>query len=187
MMAEFKATTDFLFDAQESLYYRDENYIGKFDNGTKIFWSRGNGWVFAGLTNIMNELNPKTDEYRYFLKIYKKMAAKLLQIQTPQGHWAMSLLGQAFYPTPETSGSSFFIYGLAWGINQGILDKATYVPAVIRGWDAMVGHVTEDGMLGYVQPIGAAPGKASADKTEVYGTGAFLCAGSEVYKLFGGE
>lgn len=187
MMAEYKATTDFLFDIKESLYYRDESYMGKLDNGTKIFWSRGNGWVFAGLTNIMNELNPQSKDYKYFLRIYKKMADKLLKIQTPEGHWSMSLLGQAFYPTPETSGSSFYIYGLAWGINEGILDKPTYAPAVKKGWNAMVGHVTEEGMLGFVQPIGASPGKAWADKTEVYGTGAFLSAGSEVYKLYGGE
>lgn len=187
MMTEFKATTDFLFDKKENLYYRDQRYISELDNGMKIFWSRGNGWVFAGLTNIMNELNPKSKEYKYFLKIYKQMAEKLVKIQTPEGHWAMSLLGQAFYPTPETSGSSFYIYGLAWGINNGILDKVIYQPAVTKGWNAIVNHVTEHGMLGYVQPIGAAPGKAWADKTEVYGTGAFLSAGSEVYKLSGGK
>lgn len=187
MMTEYKATTEFLFDKEEHLYYRDERFMSQLDHGTKIFWSRGNGWVFAGLTNVMNELDVQSEEYNYFLDIYKKMAKKLLEIQTPEGHWAMSLLGQAFYPTPETSGSSFYIYGLAWGINNGILDKTTYEPAVKKGWHAMVGHVTEDGMLGYVQPIGAAPGKAWPDKTEVYGTGAFLSAGSEVYKLYGGE
>ena len=187
MMAEYKATTDFLFDKKENLYYRDESYMGKLDNGTKIFWSRGNGWVFAGLTNIMNELNPNSEEYKYFLGIYRKMAKKILQIQTPAGHWAMSLLGQEFYPTPETSGSSFYTYGLAWGINTGILDRETYGSAVKKGWEAMVSYVTKDGMLGFVQPIGAAPGKAWADKTEVYGTGAFLSAGSEVYKLYGGK
>ena len=187
MMTEFKATTDFLFDKKESLYYRDESYMGKLDNGTKIFWARGNGWVFAGLVNVMNELDPQSKEYKYFLNIYKKMAAKLLEIQTPEGHWAMSLLGQKFYPTPETSGTAFNVYGLAWGINQGILDKAAYTTAVKKGWNALVGHVTNEGMLGYVQPIGAAPGKAWADKTEVYGTGAFLSAGSEVYKLYGGK
>jgi unsaturated rhamnogalacturonyl hydrolase len=187
MMEEYKATTDFLFDKKDHLYYRDERYKTQVDNGTKIFWGRGNGWVFAGLTNVMNELDPQSKEYKYFLKIYKKMAKKLLKIQTPQGHWAMSLLGQEFYPTPETSGSSFFIYGLTWGINNKILDKEEYTPAVVKGWKAMVSHVTEDGMLGYVQPIGAAPGNAWPDKTEVYGTGAFLSAGSEIYKLFGGN
>ena len=184
MMEEYKASIDFLFDKKEHLFYRDERFISQLDHGTKIFWSRGNGWVFAGLTNIMNELDPQSKEYKYFLKIYKKMARKLLEIQTPEGHWAMSLLGQEFYPTPETSGSSFYTYGLAWGINKGILDKETYIEAVEKGWNAMVGHVTEEGMLGYVQPIGAAPGNAWPDKTEVYGTGAFLSAGSEVYTLY---
>ena len=155
------------------------------DNGTKIFWSRGNGWVFAGLANLMNELDPASSEYKYFLKIYKKMAKKLIEIQTPEGHWSMSLLGQEFYPTPETSGSSFFTFGLAWGINNGILDRSTYGPAVEKGWKAMVSHVNSEGMLAYVQPIGAAPGEAYPDKTEVYGVGAFLSAGSEVYKLYG--
>ena len=187
MVKEFKATTDFLFDKKESLYYRDESYIGEKDNGTKIFWSRGNGWVLAGLVNVMIELDPNGTEYKYFLKIYKKMAQKLLEIQTPEGHWAMSLLGQKFYPTPETSGSSFFTFGLAWGINQGILDSEIYRPVVEKAWKALVGHVNEDGMLTYVQPIGAAPGEAYPDKTEVYGVGAFLSAGSEMYKLYGGK
>ena len=184
MMNEYEATTNFLFDKNENLFYRDESYMGKLDNGTKIFWSRGNGWVFAGLANIMNELDPTSKEYKYFLKIYKKMAKKLVEIQTPEGYWAMSLLGQEFYPTPETSGSSFYIYGLAWGINNGILDKNKYEPSVKKGWNAMVSYITDVGMLGYVQPIGAAPGSAWKDKTEVYGTGAFLSAGSEVYKLY---
>ncbi len=187
MMDEFKATTNFLFDKEENLYYRDESYMGKLDNDTKIFWSRGNGWVFAGLVNIMNELEPGSSEHQYFKNIYEKMAAKLLKIQTPEGHWAMSLLGQEFYPTPETSGTSFYVYGLAWGINNGILNKKTYGPAVEKAWKALVSHVTPEGMLGYVQPIGAAPGKAWPDKTEVYGTGAFLSAGTEVYKLYSGE
>jgi rhamnogalacturonyl hydrolase YesR len=133
MMSEYKATTDFLFDKEESLYYRDESFMGKLDHGTKVFWSRGNGWVFAGLANIMNELNSQSEEYHYFLEIYKKMAKKLIKIQTLEGHWAMSLLGQEFYPTPETSGSSFYIYGLAWGINKGILNKVTYGPTVKKG------------------------------------------------------
>ncbi|WP_282035729.1 glycoside hydrolase family 88/105 protein [Saccharicrinis aurantiacus] len=183
LMREFKATTDYLFDKKENLYFRDQGYMGKLDNGTKIFWSRGNGWVFAGLANIMDEFDPSSSEYKYFLKIYKKMAKKLISIQTEEGHWAMSLLGDKFYPTPETSGSAFYVFGLAWGINNGILDKETYEPSVIKGWNSLVSHITADGMLGYVQPIGAAPGNAWADKTEVYGAGAFLSAGAEMYQL----
>lgn len=187
MISEFKATTEFLFDKEENLYYRDESYMGKLDHGTKIFWSRGNGWVFAGLANTMNELDPQSKEYKYLLDIYLKMAEKLVEIQTEKGFWSMSLLGQSFYPTPETSGSSFYVYGLAWGINKGILKKSKYEAAVKKGWNAITKCVTDEGMLGYVQPIGAAPGNAWPDKTEVYGTGAFLSAGSEVYKMYGGK
>jgi len=184
MVSEYKATTEFLFDKKESLYYRDESFMGLLDHGTKIFWARGNGWVFAGLANIMEELDPQGKEYKYFLGIYKKMAKKLVEIQTPEGHWAMSLLGQDFYPTPETSGSSFFTFGLAWGINRGVLDYDTYEPVVRKAWNAMTSYISDEGMLGYVQPIGAGPGFAWADKTEVYGTGAFLSAGTEVHKLY---
>tara|TARA_R100001369_G_scaffold91430_1_gene132714 strand:+ start:4556 stop:5659 length:1104 start_codon:yes stop_codon:yes gene_type:complete len=187
MLEEYKATTEFLFDAEEHLYYRDERFKGKLDQGTKIFWGRGNGWVYAGLADILSNLKPQTKEYEYFLDIYNKMSIKLLELQTPEGHWAMSLLGQKFYPTPETSGSSFFVYGLTWGINNGILKGAKYKKAVVKGWNAMASYVNDKGMLGYVQPIGAEPGNASPDKTEVYGTGAFLSAGSEIYKMVGGK
>ena len=111
------------------------------------------------------------------------MAPAVARLQTPQGHWAMSLLAADVYPTPETSGTSFFTYGLAWGINNRLLDPDQYEPVVMKGWDAVVSHISEDGMLGYVQPIGSGPGDAWPDKTEVYGTGAFLAAGSEVWKL----
>jgi rhamnogalacturonyl hydrolase YesR len=183
MFEEYKATTDFLFDKEEHLFYRDERFKSKLDNGTKIFWGRGNGWVYAGLADIISELKPGTKEYDYFLDLFKKMSERLIELQTPKGHWAMSLLGQEFYPTPETSGSSFFVYGLAWGINNGILKGAKYTNAVETGWRAMASYVNENGMLGYVQPIGAEPGDASIDRTEVYGTGAFLSAGSEIYKM----
>lgn len=183
MISEYKATTDFLYDKKEDLYYRDERFITKRDKEGKVFWSRGNGWVFAGLVNIMNELDSSSEEYEYFLGIYKKMANKLVKIQTKKGHWAMSLLAAKSYPTPETSGSCFYIYGLSWGINKGILTKKKYKKSVYKGWNAMISYVNKDGMLGYVQPIGAAPGNAWRDQTEVYGVGAFLCAGSEVYKM----
>lgn len=184
MLEEYEATTEHLFDTEEHLYYRDNSFIGKLDKGNKIFWSRGNGWVFAGLTLLMDEYEEGSDTYNYFLDIYLKMAKKVISIQTEEGHWAMSLLGAEHYPTPETSGTAFFTYGLAWGINQGILEANTYEPTVRKAWNTLVSYITDDGMLSYVQPIGAAPGSAWIDKTEVYGTGAFLSAGSEVYKLY---
>ncbi|MCG8390416.1 MAG: glycoside hydrolase family 88 protein [Cytophagales bacterium] len=184
MLEEYKATVDHLFDEKEGLFYRDNTFIDKREHDRKIFWSRGNGWVFAGLALLMDEYEPGSEEYEYFKGIYMKMAKTLKRIQTPAGHWSMSLLAEDVYPTPETSGTSFFTFGLAWGINKGLLKKKKYEPVVKKGWNALCSHVTSGGMVGYVQPIGAAPGKAWPDKTEVYGTGAFLAAGSEVYKLY---
>ncbi|MDC8831962.1 glycoside hydrolase family 88/105 protein [Alteromonas gilva] len=182
MFAEYVATVNHLYDKQENLFYRDEHFIHERDNGHKIFWSRGNGWVFGGLTLILEEL-PQGPQKAYFTRLYKDMAASLIALQTQEGHWAMSLKAAALYPTPETSGTAFFTYGLAWGVNNGYLDKNTYLPTIERGWQSLTSHITSDGMLGYVQPVGAGPGDAWPDKTEVYGVGAFLSAGSELYKL----
>lgn len=183
MFSEFQATTDFLFDTEEHLYYRDSRFFKKRHNESKIFWSRGNGWVFAGLALLLPEIPKGTEQYDYFVKIYTQMAEKLVSLQTPEGYWAMSLLEADAYPTPETSGTGFYCFGLAWGINIGLLDSATYEPAVLKAWDALTRCITNEGMLGYVQPVGAEPGQAWPDKTEVYGTGAFLAAGAEVTRM----
>jgi hypothetical protein len=93
------------------------------------------------------------------------------------------MLDPAAYPAQETSGTGLFTYALAWGINQGLLDRATYEPAVLRAWAALSASVQPDGKLTHVQPIGRAPDGFPDDATEVYGVGAFLLAGSEVYRM----
>ncbi|WP_323816287.1 glycoside hydrolase family 88 protein [Cellvibrio sp. NN19] len=182
MFAEYVATANHLYDPEEHLFYRDEHFIDARDQGRKIFWSRGNGWVFGGLALILMEL-PEGPQKAYFTKLFQDMAQSLIKLQSPQGHWPMSLKAGDLYPTPETSGTAFFTYGLAWGVNNGLLERKTYGKAIERGWASLVSHVTPEGLLGYVQPVGAAPGQAWPDKSEVYGVGAFLAAGSEVYKL----
>jgi len=182
MFAEYKATTEHLYDPEENLFFRDENYFKRREHGRKVFWSRGNGWVFGGLALIIPEL-PEGEQRDWFVGLYKKMAPAVAELQTEQGHWAMSLLAADVYPTPEASGTAFFTFGLAWGINSGLINRAVYEPVVLKGWEALSSYITEDGMLGYVQPIGAAPGNAWPDKTEVYGTGAFLAAGAEIFQM----
>jgi rhamnogalacturonyl hydrolase YesR len=116
------------------------------------------------------------------------MAVSLKNCQREDGTWSMGLLGGVDgYPKKETSGTSFYTFGLAWGINNGLLDRATYEPVVLKAWEALTECITEEGMLVYVQPIGAAPGDSFAHETEVYGIGAFLAAGTEVYKLISAE
>jgi len=134
MYQEYKATTDYLFDKDEFLFYRDSRYFTiKEANNTKVFWGRGNGWVFAGLPIILRELPAKYEHKDYFIKIYKEMAAKILSLQSADGFWHASLLDPASYPNPEMSATAFFVYGFAWGINNGYLDKEKYLPAVVKG------------------------------------------------------
>ncbi len=180
----FWQTTHYLYDKEEQLYYRDSRYFGKKEaNGKKVFWGRGNGWVMGGLVRVLQDLPADYPTRPKFEKLYKDMSAKIATLITEDGTWHASLLDPESYPSPETSGTGFFTYALAWGINVGMLDEETYLPVVTKGWQALVNAVHTDGKLGYVQQIGADPQHTEYDDTEVYGAGAFLLAGSEVLKI----
>jgi rhamnogalacturonyl hydrolase YesR len=188
----FKECYNLLYDKDFSLYARDMNYKWnepriapiKEANGEKIFWSRGNGWVMGGLVRVLKELPLDYPTRDFYLQNYKEMAAKIASLQQADGLWRSSLLDPASYPGGEASGSGFYCYALAWGMNNGILDKATYLPVVEKAWVGLNGLIQPDGHVGWCQPIGADPKKNfSAESWEVYGTGAFLLAGSEVIKL----
>ncbi|TGV04604.1 glycoside hydrolase family 88/105 protein [Flavivirga rizhaonensis] len=189
MDQEYRATYDLLWDEKEGLFWRDSSYfIKREENGKKVFWARGNGWVFGGLALMIPDLPTDWEKRDFYIKLYKQMANKLKKIQRKDGTWSMGLLGgEQGYPIKETSGTSFYVFGLAWGVNQGFLDRSTFEPIILKGWKALEGCVTKEGMLGYVQPVGASPGDSFANYTEVYGTGAFLAAGTEVYKLLNGK
>jgi len=177
-------TTDYLYDPAEHLYYRDSRYFDQREkNGQKVFWSRGNGWVIAGLARVLQEMPADFRGRGQYVALFRDMAAAVLAAQSKDGYWRSSLLDPDSRPNPETSGTGFFVFALGWGVKQGLLDREKYEPAVIRGWDALVRAVHPNGMLGWVQQIGAEPGSAGSDSTEVYGVGAFLLAGSAVHAL----
>lgn len=177
-------TTDYLYDPGEHLYFRDSTYFDRREaNGKKIFWSRGNGWVMAGLVRMLEFLPENHPSRARFQTLFKEMAETILTSQQSDGLWRSSLLDPEHYPLKETSGSGFFAYALAWGVNQGLLDRRKFEPAVRRAWIALVSCVDADGKLTHVQPIGSDPKKFADDSTEVYGVGAFLLAGSEVYRM----
>ena len=179
---EFWATTDLLYDRDEHLYFRDSRFITRREaDGRKIFWGRGNGWVFAGIARILTDLPPDHPSRPRYEALFKQMAAKLVTLQGEQGYWPVSLLVPQ--KTPETSGTGFFVYGLAWGIIHGVLPASDYRPAVDRGWNALTTAVAPDGKLGWVQRVGAAPDHVGPADTQLYGVGAFLLAASEVAKL----
>ncbi len=187
----FKQTYKLLYNEEEHLFARDASYLwnaageGKREsNGKKLFWSRGNGWVMGGLVLLLQELPAKHPSRNWYVTLYKQMSARLLALQQADGLWRSSLLDPEAYPGGEGSGSGFDCYALAWGINQGILDKKTYQPAVQKAWVGLNTLVSPEGRVGWVQPIGADPRRNfTADSWEVYGTGAYLLAGSEVIKM----
>ena len=181
---EWWITTNLLYDPQEHLFFRDATFLHKHEaNGQKLFWSRGNGWVMAGLARVLEEMPTGYPTRQKYVDQFRQMAARVAQLQGPDGLWRPGLLDAQAYPLPEVSGSAFFIYAIAWGINHHILDRKTYLPVVAKGWQGLLQHVYDDGRLGCIQPIGAAPGAYMPTSSYVYGVGAFLLAGSEVMDL----
>ena len=187
----FRQTYTLLYNQQEHLFARDANYlvdvagVGKREaNGQKIVWSRGNGWVMGGLVRVLQELPAKHPSRPFYLTLFRQMSERLLALQQTDGLWRTSLLDPASYPGGEASGSGFDCYALAWGVNQGILPKKTYQPAVEKAWIGLTKLVSPEGRVGWVQPIGGDPRRNfNEDSWEVYGTGAFLLAGSQVISL----
>jgi rhamnogalacturonyl hydrolase YesR len=182
-LREWWATTDFLYDPVEHLYYRDSRFFDRRDNkGRKQFWSRGNGWVFAGMARMIPRLPEGSADRLRMEALFKQMAAKLLTLQKADGYWAPSLLAPEGSP-PEASGTGFYTYGMAWGIKAGLLDAAQYRPAVDKGWAALGRAVQPDGGLGWVQQVSDRPEQVAATDTQYYGVGAFLLAASAVADL----
>ena len=188
MDREWWITSKRLYDPQEHLYSRDASYLQKREtNGQKLFWSRGNGWVMAGLVRVLENMPKNYPTRKKYIEQYRQMALRMASLQGSDGLWRPGLLDANAYPLPEVSGSAFFVYALAWGIDHGVLDRATYLPVVQKGWKGLVSHIYVDGRLGCIQPIGAAPGDFKSASSYVYGVGAFLLAGSEVDRLAQGR
>jgi unsaturated rhamnogalacturonyl hydrolase len=177
-------TSKLLYSPPNHLFFRDQSYLDKHEaDGSSIFWSRGNGWVFAGLARVLAEMPQDYPGRAKYVAQFKEMAPKIASLQGTDGLWRPGLLDAAAYKLPESSGSAFFAYGFAWGINSGILDRAKYLPVVQKAWQGLLSHIYQDGRLGCIQPVGAAPGDFTAASSYVFGTGAFLLAGSEIYRL----
>jgi unsaturated rhamnogalacturonyl hydrolase len=184
MNREWWITSKALYDPQQHLYYRDASFLDKHEkNGAKVFWSRGNGWVMAGLVRVLETMPADYPDRSLYVAQLQQMSESIAALQGNDGLWRPGLLDAADYELPEVSGSAFYTYALAYGVRTGILDKKRYLPVVEKAWAGLLTHIYQDGRLGCIQPIGAAPGAFTATSSYVFGTGAFLLAGSEVYAL----
>lgn len=181
-----------LYNPQDHLWWRDKDFVPPYKepNGEDTYWSRGNGWVLAALAKTLDKL-PQTDpHYNEYRQDFEDMSAAIAKVQREDGFWNVSLHDPSHFGGKETSGTALFTYGFAWGVNNGLLDKKKYIPIITKAWNAMVKDaVHPNGMLGYVQGTGKEPkdgqpvGFNNVPDFEDYGLGAFLLAGSEVYKL----
>ena len=169
-----------LYDPTTGLWWENSTYAN-----TSTYWSRGNGWVFAAHAKVLSVLPTSDPHYAEYLSTFITMAQALAARQQPGGYWN-SDLGGTDYAGPESSGTSFFLYGLAWGLNNGILDQNTYLPVVEKAWNFLANTAIQpSGLLGYVQQSTASngPGPTSATTTFDYGVGAFLLAGRQMALL----
>ena len=187
MHKEWAETYDLLWDKEEHLYARDATYIPKRAlNGKKIFWSRGEGWVMGGIVRVL-EFLPRDDPRRpFYVQQLRDMAARVVELRDKDGLWHGSLLDAADFPEQEISGSALMTYAMAWGVNEGVLERAKYRPVVEKAWAGMLRHVYADGRLGGIQQTGAEPAFYRASASYTYGVGGFLLAGSEVARMAGG-
>ena len=179
-----------MYDTDAHLFYRDGKYIypkHQSVNGKKDFWARGDGWVLATLARCMDELPADYAHMDDLRQTYLEMARAVANCQQAEGYWTRSMLDPDHAPGPETSGTAFFCYGLAWGIRKGLLPRKEYLPVVLRAWNYLTQTALQpDGSLGYVQPIGerAIPGQTVDQRsTAPFGVGAFLLAAKEMYLL----
>lgn len=180
------------YNPKDKLWWRDKDFKPPYKepNGKDCYWSRGNGWVVAALVRVLDIL-PKNDEhYKEYQKTYLEMIKALLPLQREDGFWNASLHDPNNFGGKETSGTALFVYGLAWGVNNGLLSANKYTPVITKAWNAMVTEaIHNDGALGYVQGTGKQPSEGQPvtfehfPDFEDYGLGCFLLAGSEVYKL----
>ena len=181
-----------LFNPIDGLWWRDENFDPPYSepNGEDCYWSRGNGWVVAALTRVLSIIPENALHRDQYEADFIAMCEALAPIQRKDGFWNVSLHDPQNYGGKELTGTALFVYAMAYGVNNGILDRAKYLPVIQKGWHAMVTESLQgNGFLGYVQSTGKEPkdgqplSKNKIPDFEDYGLGCFLLAGSEVYKI----
>lgn len=181
-----------LYNPEDHLWWRDKDFLPPYrePNGEDCYWSRGNGWVIAAMARVLEQNPPDKKQRKEYITMLKNMANALLKLQREDGFWNVSLHDPGNFGGPESSGTAFFVYGMAWGINHGYLKKWKFLPCVVKGWEALSKKALhENGFIGYMQGTGKEPkssqpvGYDTMPNFEDFGLGAFLLAGSEVYHL----
>ena len=183
---EWRRTAARLWVEDEKLFLRDERF--KDENhrdadGDRIYWSRANGWVMGGLVRWLESVPADFAGLAFYVDLFQKMAGRVAGLQQEDGLWRASLLEPEAYPEAETSGSVFYVYALAWGINHGLLDRDTYLPHVLKGWAGLNRHILANGLVGAAQKTGDQPVSTDPQDVGLYASGTYILAGLEVASL----
>lgn len=180
-----------LFNEKDGLWWRDKDYVPPYkeSDGKNCYWSRGNGWVYAALVRSLRLLPEDSRAYKRLKNDYLLMSEALLRCQREDGYWNVSLHSPATYGGPEMTGTALFLYGMSWGISNGLLKDKRFRPVCDRAWKALAACVHDNGFLGYNQGTGKDPSAGqpvtfdSEPDFEDYGTGCFLLGATEYYLL----
>ena len=123
---------------------------GLFHHGENapFYWGRGNGWVAAGLAELLSELPENHPLYPTIADGYKKMMTALLNFQSNDGMWRQLVDVESAWP--ETSCTAMFGYAITLGVKKGILPKKKFRAAYQKAWLALTGYISEDGKVSQV-------------------------------------
>lgn len=148
----FRATGDTRYidrAAHEMILYLDTIQL---DNGlfyhspeAHFSWGRGNGWMAAGMAEILRAMPADHPQRPRIMAGYEKMMAALLEHQADDGMWRQVIDDPEFWK--ETSSTAMFTYAMITGVKNGWLDEKTYGAAARKAWLALVTYINDDGNL----------------------------------------
>ena len=113
-----------------------------------FFWGRGNGWVAAGLAELLSVLPENNPHYNSILTGYKKMMQTLLANQDEDGMWHQLIDKKESFK--ETSSTGMFGFAFTVGVKKGILPEEPYRNAYTKAWNALTEYIDEDGKVSEV-------------------------------------
>ncbi|MGC0775864.1 MAG: glycoside hydrolase family 88 protein [Candidatus Acidiferrum sp.] len=110
-----------------------------------FFWGRGNGWVAAGMTELLRSLPANHPLRPRIIESYREMMASLLRFQGKDGMWRQLLDHPEAWP--ESSCTAMFTFAMITGVKAGWLNHRFYGKAARKGWLALVGYLDPNGDL----------------------------------------
>lgn len=179
-----------LYNPEDGLWWRDTDFLPPYTepNGEDCYWSRGNGWAYAAIVRVMEDMPKDYKHFSTYKTLFLEMSEALLKVQRPDGYWNVSLHDPDNFGGKELTGTLFFVYGMMWGVNNNLLDSK-YLNSAMKAWNAVIKEsIRPDGSLAYIQGTGKEPKDGqpvtydSKPDFEDYGVGIFLLAGTEIYK-----